>query len=509
MVDIDDKKTKDYVNWTVFLLFLLVGLPLWWKTTEVYRAALPDVQIEHLYDQNKINITVEIAVLSEHYDVNLLMEKLKSSLNDHKSCIDKKSLVQVNYKVKALDSEKIEVIPGGLIVEFLKGENKLLISEGRKVQVSMKTIFSDSFTQLVDVVKDKLINECFLNDAAKEVFHETQTANTNLLQNMVTNGNEYEVLISLLISQNDNEVFDWNIEEAIQLKLASFLNAVRTVYDKVDVSSQVLFSNKPYFNVKKSVEGNFSFVKEEQLSNAVNKIESRIASKSTSISTISLVIHMTEESHNPLYIVNKKDQISKSNSFFVPRWGALVLHNDRSSAKNGKVRVESLFPVFVGHLRVLLGGLDNSVYMNKNKNFVFQVPKKKGITDWELDFMMRLKIVKNLQSSVHTLYTLTKSLSKIKDIVISDQVAKRVYKSVESIRSAKNYLDDNHLERALNCSNVAFESSEKAYFDPTLIELLYFPEDQKFAIYCPLFVPIIITLAVSMSSTIKSLKRKE
>ena len=81
--------------------------------------------------------------------------------------------------------------------------------------------------------------------------------------------------------------------------------------------------------MKKSVEGNFSFVEEEQLSSAVNKIESRIASKSTSISTISLVIHMTEESHNPLYIVNKKDHISKSNSFFVPRWGALILHNDR------------------------------------------------------------------------------------------------------------------------------------------------------------------------------------
>ena len=254
MVDIDDKKTKDYVNWTVFLLFLLVGLPLWWKTTEVYRAALPDVQIEQLYDQNKINITVEIAVLSEHYDVNLLMEKLKSSLNDHKSCIDKKSLVQVNYKVKAFDSEKIESIPGGLIVEFLKGENKLLISEGRKVQVSMKTIFSDSFTQLVDVVKDKLINECFLNDAAKEVFHETQTANTNLLQNMVTNGNEYEVLISLLISQNDNEIFDWNIQEAIQLKLASFLNAVRTVYDKV---SELFFLNCIIFI--KAIEGDKYF----------------------------------------------------------------------------------------------------------------------------------------------------------------------------------------------------------------------------------------------------------
>lgn len=31
---------------TSFYIFILFGLPLWWKTTEVYRAQLPFAEIE-------------------------------------------------------------------------------------------------------------------------------------------------------------------------------------------------------------------------------------------------------------------------------------------------------------------------------------------------------------------------------------------------------------------------------------------------------------------------------
>ena len=231
----DDGKTKDFVNWTVFLLFLFVGLPLWWKTTEVYRAPLPDVQIEHLHDQNKVNITVEIALLSVHYDVNFLLEELKKLLNDQKSYTDNnlEHLVQVNYNIEAIESDKTEVKTGSLVLEFLKGKNKLIISEGRKIKISTEDTLDFSLTQVVDVIKDKIVNEGLLNDAAREVFYETQTVNTNLLQKMVKDSNEYEVLISLLISQHDDEIVSWNIQEAVELKLSSFLNKLKKVYDKV------------------------------------------------------------------------------------------------------------------------------------------------------------------------------------------------------------------------------------------------------------------------------------
>lgn len=55
--------------------------------------------------------------------------------------------------------------------------------------------------------------------------------------------------------------------------------------------------------------------------------------------------------------------------------------------------------------------------------------------------------------------------------------------------------------------------SERAFFDPSLLHLLYFPDDQKFAIYIPLFlpmaVPILHSLAKIFLETRKNWKKPE
>ena len=46
------EKTRQYVSALSILLFsLCVGLPVWWKTTEVYRCPLPYKQIGALASQ--------------------------------------------------------------------------------------------------------------------------------------------------------------------------------------------------------------------------------------------------------------------------------------------------------------------------------------------------------------------------------------------------------------------------------------------------------------------------
>ena len=54
-------------------------------------------------------------------------------------------------------------------------------------------------------------------------------------------------------------------------------------------------------------------------------------------------------------------------------------------------------------------------------------------------------------------------------------------------------------------------NAEKAFFDKSLLEKLYFPEDQRFAIYIPLFIPIGLPVALSVKSLLawrKSAKTK-
>lgn len=45
---------------------------------------------------------------------------------------------------------------------------------------------------------------------------------------------------------------------------------------------------------------------------------------------------------------------------------------------------------------------------------------------------------------------------------------------------AKHHLNINDLSNAVKYAKLAFAASETAFFDPSLLALLYFPDDQKY-----------------------------
>ena len=75
-------------------------------------------------------------------------------------------------------------------------------------------------------------------------------------------------------------------------------------------------------------------------------------------------------------------------------------------------------------------------------------------------------------------------LKTAKNMIITEKVADRVRYSVELLNEKPGQL----IQRMANTMN-AYELAEKAATDETLVGLLYFPEDQKFGIYVPLFLP--------------------
>jgi hypothetical protein len=46
------------------------------------------------------------------------------------------------------------------------------------------------------------------------------------------------------------------------------------------------------------------------------------------------------------------------------------------------------------------------------------------------------------------------------------------------------------LDEAVAESRFAVGDAESAFFDPTMVSLLYFPDEHKYAVYMPLFTPI-------------------
>lgn len=74
---------------------------------------------------------------------------------------------------------------------------------------------------------------------------------------------------------------------------------------------------------------------------------------------------------------------------------------------------------------------------------------------------------------------------------------------------AKQLLAINDLQNATVTAKAAFAASERAFYDPSMLALLYFPDDQKYAIYIPLFLPVLVPVFFSIIEIYKGLVKKK
>ena len=94
--------------------------------------------------------------------------------------------------------------------------------------------------------------------------------------------------------------------------------------------------------------------------------------------------------------------------------------------------------------------------------------------------------------------------------MIRDEINELIETSVSNIDQAFQSINLGDIEpSSLRFSKVAFECSEKAFHDWSLLALLYFPYDQKYAIYVPLFLSISLPLFLSFFNAVKFLRQKK
>lgn len=84
----------------------------------------------------------------------------------------------------------------------------------------------------------------------------------------------------------------------------------------------------------------------------------------------------------------------------------------------------------------------------------------------------------------------------------------QVSSAVTSLQLAVAELEAGNLNFALQYSKEAILASQTAFFDPSLLHLLYFPDDQKFAIYIPLFLPMCVPIVLSLLKIMAEARRK-
>lgn len=102
--------------------------------------------------------------------------------------------------------------------------------------------------------------------------------------------------------------------------------------------------------------------------------------------------------------------------------------------------------------------------------------------------MYRIKSVQNAMDTISTLSSLSSLLSSLETIVVRDHIADLVQHSLDALHQVRVKLEEElDIGEAAVQAHSAIVYAEKAFFDPTMVSLLYFPAQHLLAIYVSFF----------------------
>jgi phosphatidylinositol glycan class S len=136
----------------------------------------------------------------------------------------------------------------------------------------------------------------------------------------------------------------------------------------------------------------------------------------------------------PLRILNPDGTPSSSNSFLLPQWGTIVVHNTPlKSAELSVSDLEPIFKSFSAQLLALLGAprLPPNVARSPTETAV--------LTDWQLDALMRRRTLENAERAKDTLRSIVKLVDEIQNMPVDKGVRNDVVNALNELDEVKFY----------------------------------------------------------------------
>ncbi|XP_046415588.1 GPI transamidase component PIG-S [Neodiprion fabricii] len=511
-----DASYRIYASISFAILLLGVGVPLWWHTTAVPRVTLPYDGIAQLSNLDiKISTRILVAALTENR-AKLLVEEINRELksaelyNLHIS----HAVISSNLISSAITIHDLEKIAINFNVQV--GELLLLevpnLSDG-VLAGSHRTIFFSpeaSGLKLTQVLSNWILLNKSVALTRNALAEPTQFSLDKQNRRRFPASSAYDVLLTLVNPYPDKLTVDWHLPNVIKEYIEPFLDELSVVAN-FTVKSQWLYlvplDVTPKQIPDSSVLGRHYALPEDVLPQIITPLEKKLASQVSLNPCINLVMYTPPCDKAPLHIYTRSGHRSKTSSnveaFLSPRWGGVVIANppiescidvEDNQMVTFSPEASSIMGVFIAHLRLLLGIPDKEpipgaalVRLDNSK------PR-----EWELDALLRIRAVEQLTSAKLTLQSLAQLLEEISNIVITDTVGDRINGALKWVEDSADKLRHGKLMEGFASSKEAFVTAEAAFTDPSLLALLYFPDDQKYAVYIPLFLPVMIPVLLSL-----------
>jgi phosphatidylinositol glycan class S len=215
----------------------------------------------------------------------------------------------------------------------------------------------------------------------------------------------------------------------------------------------------------------------------------------------------------PLRLLDASGQSTQFNSFILPQWGGIVILNP-DSRSSVAADLDASFHTFRSQLSSLLG-------VHPFPHGVVNTKGRMSISDWQLDSLMRRRLLETTSATQETLSSIVKLVNQIENMPLGPGVRNDVRDSLAYMRNvcllcmlidaASNHFcvqvfahSDSSIDGAVADAITASTLSSQAFFNPGMLALLYFPAEHIWVIYTPLFVPVGIPLLAAAVREFKS-----
>uniref|UniRef100_A0A182NZD5 Uncharacterized protein n=1 Tax=Anopheles epiroticus TaxID=199890 RepID=A0A182NZD5_9DIPT len=326
---------------------------------------------------------------------------------------------------------------------------------------------------------------------------------------------QYEVLITVLNPRPELQKVHWNARAAAENYIEPFLNELSGITN-FTIKTQWIYQvglegggAQPKQIPDDSKLGRHYALAEDSLPHIITSLEKKLGTQITDNPCIHLVVYVPPCAQAPLRIYRKDGQrasalSSNVEAFTSAKWGGIVFANPSEATcvrymeteqfSDVYIHAQDVMPVLLYQLRKIFD-LENNTPLLDATMVPYSTIEPRA---WEVDTFIRTNTIYLVHSATTTLQSLIQLLGGIEYIVINDEVGAAIHNAYERIVEAKEKLRAGKLEQAARLAREAYTSAERAFFDPSMLALLYFPDEQKYAIYIPLFLPIMIPVCFTL-----------
>ncbi|KAK3252925.1 hypothetical protein CYMTET_37807 [Cymbomonas tetramitiformis] len=117
-----------------------------------------------------------------------------------------------------------------------------------------------------------------------------------------------------------------------------------------------------------------------------------------------------------------------------------------------------------------------------------------ALAEWEVDVLIRRRVMESQTRALHSLGSFADIVRKLPSIVVLDQIASQAAEALSLLQAAREGIAAGWYDVAIHDTQKAQAVADDVFFHPTVLAQLYFPGEQKLAVYLPITFPILTTV---------------